>query len=218
MQNPIIFSSDMVTQYGYIAIFTFVCLESFVFTGFLVPGVLVVIAAGFLTQQGLLSSPLVITLSIIAILLGDTASYFLGRIFGPKLIKIPERVKQSASKNWWFLLFYHHVPLSRMFIPAFFGMQKTMPFLRWFTLDTMSAIFFVLTYFSIGYYASYYAKEMGDIYKQYNFYIILFGFLLLITWSIQILKKRKQDISNKENNAHEPDSSQVDENKNGTNK
>ena len=69
-------------QWGYIIIFIFSLLESLPLVGLVIPGGVIVIAAGFFVKIGILHFwPAVIIVSIGAFI-GDTTAYFLGNQFG----------------------------------------------------------------------------------------------------------------------------------------
>lgn len=190
VEKIIIFSQEALNQYGYVAIFILLLLESFLFTGAFIPGIFVLVVAGYISQQGILHPSLVLAVSTIAILSGDGISYFLGKKYGHRIISFPSKIYCSANQNWWFLIFYHHIPLSRMFIPAFYGMNQTMTFPQWLRLDIISTLLFVVTYYCIGYYASYYSNEISDVYNRYNIYIMLLGVSLLVFWFFRVLGKK----------------------------
>src|SRR5438105_1816893 len=62
--------------------------ESFAFLSLLFPGTLLLIAAGALAKSGTLPFPPMIAGSILGAVLGDSASYWLGRSFGGGIARL----------------------------------------------------------------------------------------------------------------------------------
>ena len=77
--------------------------ESFVFLSLLFPGTAILIAAGTLVSEGILSPVPTVVAGIAGAVLGDSVSFWLGQKFGPLLPKIwpfrthPERLMRSTS-------------------------------------------------------------------------------------------------------------------------
>ena len=77
--------------------------ESFVFLSLLFPGTAILIAAGTLVSEGILSPVPTVVAGIAGAVLGDSVSFWLGQKFGPLLPKIwpfrthPERLMRGIS-------------------------------------------------------------------------------------------------------------------------
>ena len=69
-------------SWGYLIVFLMPFLESAAFTGLLVPGETVVVLAGFLSSQGYLDLGDCLLVISLAVILGDTAGYTLGKTIG----------------------------------------------------------------------------------------------------------------------------------------
>lgn len=92
--------SNLVEQYGYIAVFIGTFLE----------GETVLLFAGFAAHRGLMKLPEVMLLAFIASTLGDQFFFFLGRLYGDRLFtKYPALRKQVPRVEN--LLATHHTPL-----------------------------------------------------------------------------------------------------------
>lgn len=75
-------SPAVLGQWGYVIIFLFSVIESLPLVGLVIPGGVIVIAAGFFVKLGILDFfPAIIIVSLGAFI-GDTLAYFLGRHFG----------------------------------------------------------------------------------------------------------------------------------------
>ena len=74
-------------NWGYLIVFLMPFLESAAFTGLLVPGETVVVLAGFLSSQGYLDLGNCLAVISLAVILGDTAGYALGKTIGRGTLK-----------------------------------------------------------------------------------------------------------------------------------
>ena len=85
-----------IAQYGYIAIFLLVALES---AGVPMPGETALVSAAVLAGRGALSIELVIACAAAAAILGDNAGYWVGREFGfPLLYRYGGYVRVDAAR------------------------------------------------------------------------------------------------------------------------
>ncbi len=77
---------DLIQSYGYYAVFIFACIE----------GEVAVLTAGFLCKSGLLSLKLVILFAFLGTFMTEQIMFFIGRIYGSKLLeKHPDLSKKS---------------------------------------------------------------------------------------------------------------------------
>lgn len=70
---------------GYIAVSGIVFAESGLLVGFFLPGDSLLFTAGFLASQGYINIALLVTLSFIAAVVGDSVGYSIGKKLGPKI-------------------------------------------------------------------------------------------------------------------------------------
>ena len=147
-------------SYGYWVVFLGTLLENMLFLGLVVPGVLVLLLAGLSVHDGTLSLPLVLALGIAGTIMGDTASYVIGRLgWHRALIRLaPERFHRWTEglrqpvMRWsvLFVLFYHFAGYSRVVGPAAAGILR-MPARRWVILDYAGATLWVTAFVMEGY-------------------------------------------------------------------
>src|SRR3990172_1591576 len=78
LESAVDWVRSLFEQYGYWVVFLGTLLENTLFVGLVVPGVIIIVLAGIGAQDGAVSLPLVLGLSILRTVLGDTASYFMG--------------------------------------------------------------------------------------------------------------------------------------------
>ncbi|MBI4094551.1 MAG: VTT domain-containing protein [Candidatus Liptonbacteria bacterium] len=72
---------------GHFGIFLIVFAESGVFLGFFLPGDSLLFTAGFLASQGLLDIRVLLVLTVLGAVLGDSFGYAFGRIVGPRIFR-----------------------------------------------------------------------------------------------------------------------------------
>lgn len=82
---------------GYVFVFFAAFLEALPAVGLFVPGQTIVVLAGFLAHQEVLSVQLVLGLAVIGAILGDGVGYFLGRRYGTRMLRGREGVVKDIS-------------------------------------------------------------------------------------------------------------------------
>lgn len=140
--------SNLVEQYGYIAVFIGTFLE----------GETVLLFAGFAAHRGLMKLPEVMLLAFVASTLGDQLFFFLGRLYGERLFaKYPALRKQVPRVEN--LLATHHTPLIlsirfmyglRVAGPIIMGAVKISP-LRFCILNVIGAAIWAVLVAWAGY-------------------------------------------------------------------
>jgi membrane protein DedA with SNARE-associated domain len=76
---------DAVNPWGYVLLFVLTALEASAFVGLFVPGETALLLGGFLSYQGKLNLFLVIVVTVIGGILGDSAGYEIGRHLGDRI-------------------------------------------------------------------------------------------------------------------------------------
>ena len=76
--------------------------ESFVFLSLLFPGTAILIAAGTLVSEGILSPVPTVVAGIAGAVLGDSVSFWLGQKFGPLLPKIWPLIRLGPADDMQF--------------------------------------------------------------------------------------------------------------------
>ena len=197
--------SELLVSWGYPILFATLFLECTLFLGAFVPGVVILVISGFFSAKGTLSLEFVVGIALVATLLGDNLSFWLARTYGTKIIDIPESVKKEVSTKPWIILVFHHTPYTRMFVPAFFGINKHMALVSWFAWDFFSSVLFVLTYSALGYVGGVAHSSASEIYHQITPFINGLALILLVTWIVikyaQINVKKKGKVSDRKNNS-----------------
>lgn len=82
---------------AYVVVTLLVFAEDALFIGFVLPGETAAVLGGVLASRGNVMLWLIITLVVLAAVLGDTVGYEVGKHFGPRLLKL--RVLQKRSEK-----------------------------------------------------------------------------------------------------------------------
>lgn len=117
---------------GYIGIFTIVLLESGFVFGFFLPGDSLLFTAGLLASQGYLNIWILILITIIGAIAGNSLGFYTGAKLGPKLFSREKSVlfspKRVEEANVFFekqgpksLILARFIPAVRTFVPIIAG-------------------------------------------------------------------------------------------------
>jgi membrane protein DedA with SNARE-associated domain len=154
--------NDLLAQigrHGYVLIFAAVLAEAI---GLPVPAALALVAGGAAAASGTLSLPAVLGLALIAMLLGDTLLYILGRYMGWGLLGLlckmsvnPETCILRSAESFYkrgktTLLFAKFIPGINTMAPPLAGSMK-MRFGQFFRLDLAGACLYTLGYSALGF-------------------------------------------------------------------
>ncbi len=150
-----------VSHHGYLFLFLIVFAEA---AGLPAPAALALIAAGAAAASHLISAPIALPIALMAMLLGDTLLFFLGRYTGWALLAFlcrvsmnPETCILRSAESFYkrgklTLILAKFIPGLNTMAPPLAGSMKMKPaqFLR---LDAAGACLYVLAYSAIGFLA-----------------------------------------------------------------
>ncbi len=119
-------------QFSYIGIFAVVFAESGFLLGFFLPGDSLLFTAGLLAAHGIFNIWILVPMTIVAAILGDSFGYYWGRKLGPKIFiredsflfhkKHVERTKAFFDKHGKkTIILARFIPIVRTFAPIFAG-------------------------------------------------------------------------------------------------
>lgn len=161
-------------DYGYWVVFIGVLVENSMFLGLFVPGAIILILAGLSAENGSINVWWVLGLAMVATIIGDTISYWIGRVGWVRVLErfgmaeSLERVRGPMESNQtWIILGYHLAGYSRAVGPAAAGIFR-IPFWRWAPLDYTGGLIWVLLYTGIGYGLGMLGVEFGDTKRTVN--------------------------------------------------
>ena len=191
---------DAVNPWGYVLLFVLTALEASAFVGLFVPGETALLLGGFLAYQGKLNLGLVIVVTVIGGILGDSAGYEIGRHLGERMRrtwlgrKIGEErwerarryVREKGAKA---VLLGRFVGILRALVPAVAG-DSRMPYPKFLLWNVIGAIFWGPSVVVAGYLAgrSWYAVETYLSRGGFAlFALVVLGFVIA-----HLLRKRRE--------------------------
>jgi len=189
----------VINNYGfetYIILFLIIfCETGLVVTPFL-PGDSLIFTAAALAAMGMLNIYVLVGLLMVAAILGDTANYEIGRVFGNKLIKIGggKLIKQEhLDKTHAFyekyggkaIIFARFIPIVRTLAPFVAGIGK-MNYRHFISFNAIGGILWVLGVSALGYF-------FGNIpIVKNNFELVVIGIIIISIMPavIEVLKSK----------------------------
>ncbi len=113
---------EIITNIGYIGLFSIVFAESGLFFGFFLPGDSLLFTAGFLASQGVFNINYLIILLIVAAISGDSVGYWFGRKIGKKIFNREDSLlfhkKNLITANNFYVKHGGKTIVMARFIPA----------------------------------------------------------------------------------------------------
>lgn len=193
---------DLFESYGYWVVLVGTLLENTLFLGLLVPGAIVLLAAGLFAHEGIVSAPIAIAVGIVGTIAGDTISYAVGRFGWHRVFRNrsfgrwSERVREPLMRwSGWFVLFYHFAGYSRLVGPAAAGILR-MPVRRWAPIDYAGATLWVSSHVMAGYVLGMLgvtldpANERFRIFEWFLFAVFAVWVLLVLRSSQRLFQQR----------------------------
>ncbi|MFA6192270.1 MAG: DedA family protein [Sulfurimonas sp.] len=161
---------ELVTSYGYIAIFIGTFLE----------GETILVIGGYLAHEGHLKLEWVIAAAFIGTLMGDQLFYFIGRKKGMSILE--NRPKWKAKSQYIIDLLHKHKVLLILGFRFLYGIRNITPFLIgasgippkvFIPLNFIGALVWAISIGALGYFLGNAIELFLDKAKQYQIIIIL---------------------------------------------
>ncbi|OGL26480.1 hypothetical protein A3E49_00895 [Candidatus Saccharibacteria bacterium RIFCSPHIGHO2_12_FULL_49_19] len=188
---------------GLLAIFLIIFSESGLFFGILFPGDSLLLAAGFLAGQELISIYWLIPLVVTAAVLGDNVGYYIGHRLGPHLFKREDGIlfrREYIKRTSEFydkhggktIIIARFFPVIRTFAPVVAGVGK-MSWKRFAFFNVIGAFMWGCGLPLIGY-------SLGRAFPEIDKYFLWFLFitaqvtLIIIIWHVLGDAKRRKNL------------------------
>lgn len=182
------FLMPIFTEYGYMAVFVMLLVCGF---GIPVPEDITLVTGGVIAGLGHADVHTMFAVGMAGVLIGDGTMFILGRLFGPRIIKLPlfhsvltpERFEkaQGAFHKYgkWVMFVARFLPGLRT--PVFFsaGMSHRVSFLTWLLMDGFAASISVPIWVYLGYFGAQNWDWMFGVLRQFQHGIL--GILLLVS-------------------------------------
>lgn len=193
---------EIIKAVGYLGIFSIVFAESGLFFGFFLPGDSLLFTAGFLASQNFLNFPLLVILTVLAAILGDSVGYFFGRKLGERLYQKEDSKffkKAHIEKAHAFyekhggktIVLARFMPFVRTFAPIVAGAAK-MDYKNFLSYNIFGGIFWGAGVISLGYF-------LGNIIPNVDKYLIpIIGVIVVVSVApsgIHLLRERYKNHS-----------------------
>jgi membrane-associated protein len=168
---------------GYIGLFAIVFAESGLFFGFFLPGDSLLFTAGLLAAAGHFKLSIVIILSLIAAILGDSFGYYFGSKTGKLLFKKEDSLifnKNNLEKSQAFyaahgaktIILARFIPVVRTFAPILAGTSH-MPYPKFLAYNVMGGFIWVLSLTLLG-------ALLGNTIPNIDHYILPIAFSIIV--------------------------------------
>ncbi|MFC6878624.1 MULTISPECIES: DedA family protein [Actinomadura] len=195
----------------YLLIAALVFAEAALFFGFLFPGETAIVVGGVLASQDKLSLPLLLVLSIVAAVAGDSVGYEIGRKYGTRLLDTRAMRKHRAKvvkaqdlirrRGAVAVFIGRFTALLRALMPALVGSSK-LPYPKFLVFNVIGGVTWVLTFTLGGYFAGeafdHAAKLAG---RGLAVGIAVLAVAALIVWGVR--KHRRENAEEAEVEAEE---------------
>jgi membrane protein DedA with SNARE-associated domain len=179
---------ELIANYGYLAILAITFIE----------GETIVILAGIAAHMGFLELPWVIACALAGSFAGDQTWFYIGRHWGPRIIKRRPAWQEAADKvykhlhrhQYWLILTFRFYYGLRNVTPFAVG-SAGIPRLRFFVLNLIGAIVWAHAFAYAGYALGETFKLFLDDYHRYALYVI--GGLLalgVLLWVTKLVRRR----------------------------
>jgi undecaprenyl-diphosphatase len=173
-------------EHGYWAFGIALVLENVLFTSMIVPGLFVLIGAGFLAGVGEFDLGLLLLIGVGSAWLGDSVSYCLGRFlwhrmlmqtrFGTSVMRLEPLLQQRGRL---FLVLYHFEPAARM-VGATLAGASGLSLRRWLPFDFLGAALWAPFYTLVGFALGRFGRSINDWESLRP--IGFFALLVLLVW------------------------------------
>lgn len=147
------------SSYGYWAVFFVLLICGF---GVPIPEDITLVSGGVISGLGYTNVHWMLVVSMLGVLIGDSIMYWLGRIYGEKILQFPlirrvatperfEQVQQRFEKQGWKLLFIaRFLPGLRAVVYLVSGITRRVTFTRFVLVDFFAAIISVPIWVYLG--------------------------------------------------------------------
>jgi len=184
---------------GYLAVGGIVFAESGLLIGFFLPGDSLLFTAGVLASQGYLDIAVLIVITFVAAVVGDTVGYLFGKKMGPKIFTRDESIFFDKKHIERAQKFYNHhggkaitlarfMPVVRTFAPIVAGVGN-MSYRAFITYNILGALLWAVGVPLVGFFAGSYIPDVD----KYLFPIVVGILLLSISPAIVHLIRHKSD-------------------------
>jgi membrane protein DedA with SNARE-associated domain len=191
---------DAVNPWGYVLLFALTALEASAFVGLFVPGETALLLGGFLAYQGKLNLGLVIAVTVVGGIIGDSAGYEIGRHLGERARRTwvgrkigHERWERARmyvrEKGGKAVLLGRFVGILRALVPAVAG-DSRMPYSTFLLWNVIGALVWGPSVVVAGYLAGRSWRAIETYLSRGS--LALLVLLILIAVALHFVRKRRE--------------------------
>ncbi|MEK7120676.1 MAG: VTT domain-containing protein [Patescibacteria group bacterium] len=188
----------------YVLLFAIVFAESGLFFGFFLPGDSLLVTAGLLASQNIMSIYILVPALTIAAISGDSVGYWFGAKFGPSLFNKDKSLlfdkKHLAHAHTFYekhggktIIIARFLPIIRTFAPIVAGIAK-MEYKKFLSFNLIGGILWACGALLLGYFLG---RAIPDIDKHLTKIILVIIFLSFVPPLIEGYKHNKGKIFTK---------------------
>ena len=190
---------DLIQSVGYFGIFGIVFAESGLLIGALLPGDSLLFTAGFLASQDILSLTLLLVITFVAAVAGDSVGYATGARYGHRIFKKADSIlfnhKHIERAEAFYklhggkaLILARFMPIVRTIAPLLAGVGK-MPYRKFVSFNIIGAFLWAVGITSLGYFLG---KSIPDIDKYLLPAIVIILVVSIAPSVFHVLKDAEQ--------------------------
>lgn len=190
---------ELIQSAGYLGIFAIVFAESGLLVGMFLPGDSLLFTAGFLASQNILSLPILLVITFVAALTGDSVGYSTGKRYGHRIFKKQDSIffnqdyivkaeKFYETHGGKAIILARFIPIVRTIAPILAGVGK-MSYRKFFFFNVIGAFLWVVGLTALGYFLG---KSIPDIDKYLLPVIVLILVISILPSVVHILKDHEQ--------------------------
>ncbi len=194
--------NQIIQTVGYLGLFIIVFAESGLFFGFFLPGDSLLVTAGLLATQGIFKIYFLIPLLVFAAISGDSAGYWIGKKFGPRIFNKENSLffdkkhietagdfyKEHGKKT---IILARFIPYVRTFAPIVAGIGE-MDYKEFLTYNVVGGTIWATLMLVIGYF-------LGKTIPNVDHYIIPIIVIIVILSFVPTAYEHRKKIIHQSN-------------------
>ncbi|MCW9718273.1 DedA family protein [Avibacterium sp. 21-599] len=197
------FLINFFTDYGYFAVLFVLIICGF---GVPIPEDITLVSGGVISGLGYTNPHIMLVVSILGVLLGDSTMYWLGRLYGVKILRFrPIRkmltLKRLQMVRTQFDKYGNRVLFTARFLPGLrapiymvSGITRRVSFIRFVLIDFFAAIISVPIWVYLGHFGASNLDWLNEQIKkgQFVIYVIIAVVALIVFWKWKQSRQNKQ--------------------------
>jgi membrane protein DedA with SNARE-associated domain len=189
----------------YLVVPALVFAEDAIFVGFVIPGETAAVLGGVVASRGHVQLWLIMLLVVAAAIVGDTVGYEVGRLIGPRLLRLrifKQRQQRLADaqeslrrRGGWAVFFGRFVAFFRAVMPALAG-ASYMPYRRFLIFNAAGGVVWGVAFVLLGDVAGNSYKKVEKIVGRGSAVVLVLCVICaFVVWRVRGLRAERDDVS-----------------------